>query len=148
MKSLRFISALFACLFVYGTLTAQVINVPNKSEKHFTEKYPNAKNVNWKNNVTDYSASFDLDNTKHKAHYHMDGVWDYTETFIPEESFPKEVKTSFKNSRYADWNMGSTALVENNKGEKMYRYEVKKGIEKKYIFFSKEGKELKTSSSI
>jgi hypothetical protein len=148
MKSLKFIPTVLACILFCGQLIAQVINVPNKSEKHFSEKYPKAANVNWKNNVTDYSASFDQDNLKHKAHYHMDGVWDYTETFLTEDKFPADVKSALTKSRYSEWKILSADLVENNKGEKMYRYELKKGIEKKYIFFDKDGKEIKSKSTI
>lgn len=148
MKQLKIILLLVVGSLLYGTAWTQVINVPNKSEKHFAEKYPDAKNVNWKNNVTDYSATFDLKDKRHKAHYHMDGVWDYTESFITEGEFPGAVTSSFKKSRFADWKLESTAMVENNKGEITYRYELKKGIERKYLFLDETGKEVKTTSSL
>ena len=148
MKRVLLLTALFILYCSSDSLFAQVVNVPNKSEKHLTEKYPEAKNVNWSNNVKNYTAKFIVNDEKYKAYYNIDGSWDFTEVEMDYSKFPAPVATSFKNSRFADWKMESSAFVENNKDEKLYRVEVKKGLEKKYVFFDKDGKEIKTNATL
>jgi hypothetical protein len=148
MKRVIIFAAIFAFVLSSQCLLAQVVNVPNKSEKLLAEKYPEAKNVNWSNNVKNYTAKFTINDEKYKAYYNIDGSWDFTEMEMDYSKFPEEVVTSFKNSRFSDWKMLSTAYVENNKDEKMYRVEIKKGLEKKYIFFDSNGKEMKTNATL
>ncbi|GAO41039.1 hypothetical protein FPE01S_01_00510 [Flavihumibacter petaseus NBRC 106054] len=129
-------------------LSAQVVNVPEKSKKHFFAKYPGATNVDWTNSVAWYTAKFtDKDGTR-EVHYKLDGTWDYTELDMPKASFPAPVQTSVEKSRYAGWEMKSTAYVENRKAEKLYRVEWKKGIEKKYVYYDGTGREIRSSSSL
>ncbi len=137
----------FALLSAYF-VTAQVINVPDKSKKHFFANYPNAKNVDWTNSVAWYTAKFADKQGNHEVHYHLDGTWDYTETDTPQEAFPKAVKSSMEKSRFAGWDMKSTAYVENNKSEELYRVEWKKGIERKYVYYDKTGREIRSSTTL
>ncbi|MDF2188380.1 hypothetical protein [Paraflavitalea sp. CAU 1676] len=139
---------LIVVLFGSLQLSAQVVNIPDKSKKHFAEKYAKAAQVEWKNNAVSYNASFVLNNSKHTAHYHLDGTWDYTEELMAMEKFPSEVKTSVQNSRFAKWKILSTAYLENSHNEKLYRVEFKKGIERKYVFYDATGKEVKSSTTI
>ena len=142
------ILAVVLSLTAFSYLDAQVINIPDKAKKHLGEKYPDAKQVDWRNNAVNYNATFVLNGSKHTAHYTIDGDWDFTEEKIDQATLPDSVKTSVKNSRYANWKVSSTAIVENNKGEKLYRIEFKKGIEKKYLFFDSAGKEVKATGLI
>jgi len=142
------ILAVVLSLTAFSYLDAQVINIPDKAKKHLGEKYPDAKQVDWRNNAVNYNATFVLNGSKHTAHYTIDGDWDFTEEKIDQATLPDSVKTSVKNSRYANWKVSSTAIVENNKGEKLYRIEFKKGIEKKYLFFDSVGKEVKATGLI
>ena len=135
----------FLFLFV---VQSQVVNIPDKTKTHFAEKYPEAKQVDWRNKAVNYVATFVLNNSKYSAWYHMDGVWDYTEETLEQSALPDNVKTALKNSRFSDWKVSSTAYIENNKGEKLYRVEVKKGIEKKYVFYDSAGKEIRTTGLI
>jgi hypothetical protein len=48
-------------------------------------------------------------------------------------------------SRFSDWEKESVAYIVNSKKQNLYRIELKKGIEKKFVFFDKKGKEIKTS---
>ena len=139
---------LLAFMFLGMNLTAQVINVPGKSQKHFGETYPNAKEIKWKNNVSDYVAKFKQDSHNYNAHYNIDGSWDYTEKAIDSTELPVPVKTATHNSRYADWKALSFAYVENNKKQKLYRTELKKGISRKYVFYDESGKEVKSSTTL
>jgi Putative beta-lactamase-inhibitor-like, PepSY-like len=126
---------------------AQVINIPKATKEHFAKKYPDAKEVDWHNNVANYEVKFRNSKGVHRAYYHMDGTWDFTETYIEASQVPAAVNASLAKSRFSDWKLGSTSLVENNKGQKLYRLEVKKGIEKKFVFYDKNGKEIKTAAT-
>jgi hypothetical protein len=131
-----------------GQAFSQVVNIPDKSKEHFAKKYPKVKNPNWDNSITYYMASFTMKKESYRAVYHMDGTWDFTEKKIDKSKLPNAVSASFEKSRFAGWETRSFAFVENNEGQKLYRIEVKKGIEKKYVFYDKDGKEIKTTASI
>jgi hypothetical protein len=146
MKRILFI--LTVALAITQISIAQVINVPEKSKEHFAKKYPKATKADWKNNVTNYTASFVSKKDSYKAVYRMDGTWDYTEKSISRESLPGAVKESFNKSRFESWDYLSTAYVENNDGQKLYRIEAKKGIDKRFIFYDKSGKEVKANQSL
>jgi hypothetical protein len=148
MKKIIFAFSIFLSLFWITSATAQVVDVPKKAKDHFFKKYPDAKDADWNNNVVSYAVKFQHNNHTNRAYYHMDGRWDYTETYMEESELPAAVKESFSKSRFSDWKKEAFALVENNKGKKTYRIEVQKGIEKKSIFFNSNGKEVKSSASL
>lgn len=127
---------------------AQVINVPEKSKKHFFENYPKATKVDWTNSVAWYTAKFKNNGGVYEAHYRLDGTWDYTEQEMTESIFPEPVKSSIEKSRFAGWEMKSTSRIENNDNQTLYRVEWKKGIERKYVFYDKTGKEIKSSTTL
>jgi hypothetical protein len=145
MKKILVMLSLFIYLFGVTTADAQIVDIPKKSKEHFFKKYPEAKNADWNNNAVSYAVKFNMGSDTYRAYYHMDGTWDYTEKYMEFESLPMAVKDSYKKSRVADWKMEAVAAVENNKGKKMYRIEAQKGIEKKTIYYDKNGKEVKSS---
>jgi hypothetical protein len=148
MKKIILAFTCFLSLFWITSATAQVVDVPKKAKDHFFKKYPDAKNADWNNNVVNYAVKFQFNNHTNRAYYHMDGNWDYTETYLEESELPVAVKESLSKSRVSDWKKESFALVENNNGKKSYRIEVKKGIEKKTVFYDSNGKEVKSSASL
>jgi hypothetical protein len=125
--------------------SAQVFNVPNKSKDHFAKHYPAAKEVDWINDVAAYHVKFKQDNVQFKAWYHADGSWDFTENHLAVSEIPASVAESLSKSRFSDWEKESVAYIVNSKKQNLYRIELKKGIEKKFVFFDKKGKEIKTS---
>jgi hypothetical protein len=145
MKSLLF---LFLTSIFLSSVSAQVINVPDNAQKDFQNKYKGATDIKWTNNVTDYTVGFKMDGASSKSHYKIDGTWDYTEKFILTEQAPDKVKESFSKSKYRDWKLKAVAYIENTKGEKLYRYEVKKGATKNYVFFDPEGTLIKTNATL
>jgi hypothetical protein len=146
-KTLALLTFVFSLIWIMPA-DAQVVDVPKKAKDHFFKKYPDAKNSDWNNNVVSYSAKFQLNNHTNRAYYHMDGRWDYTETYLEESELPAAVKESFSKSRISDWKKEAFALVENNNGKKSYRIQVQKGIEKKSVFYNSKGKEVKSSVSL
>jgi hypothetical protein len=148
MKSL--ILSFFAIITLLATdiSLAQVVNIPDKTKNGFAAKYPKATDVKWSNNVSNYTAKFKQNDKPYVAHYNVDGSWDNTETAIDKGDLSKDVTEAFAKCRYADWTVLSTDFVENSKGQSLYRYNLKNGIEKKYLYFDKSGKEVKSSSGL
>ena len=129
-------------------LNAQVVNIPDKAKNHFAKKYPAATEVEWTNNVINYTVHFELDSIKQAAHYSVDGEWTYTDYPIDYETVPEEVKKSVTKSRFSDWKIESSGYVENSKNEKLYRVEFKSGINKRYVFFNENGKEVRSTATL
>lgn len=127
---------------------SQVVNIPDKAKNDFSKKHPSATNVKWDNNVTSYMCHYEEKGIGATAHYNMDGTWDFTEKAINPDSVPAVVNDSFSKSKFSDYEVKEKAFVENTKGQSLYRFEVKKGMDKKYLFFDKGGKLVKTSGSI
>jgi len=145
MKKSLLILSLFIFLAEVKSSQAQVINVPNKSKNHFFKKYPDAKNADWNNNVANYEVKFQISDTTARAYYNINGNWNFTEYYMEESQIPETVKDSFKKSRFADLTKEAFAYVENRKGKKAYRIDLRTGVEKRAIFFDKNGKEVKSS---
>ena len=130
------------------SVSAQVVNIPDKAKTHFASKYPSVKDAKWTNNVTNYTAEFKVKGVPAKATYNVDGSWNYTEVFIPASQVPKSVKDSFAKSQYKDWTVKSIVAEETSKGEKSFRVEAVNGVQKKYIFYDKNGVTLKENAGI
>lgn len=145
MKGKNLLLTVFA-MFLFTWLSAQVVNIPAKAKDDFAKKHPQAKDANWDNKVTYYIVHYNEEGVEATAHYRLDGTWDFTEKKI--NDVPAEVKESFEKSKYRDWDVDEKAFVENDNSEKLYRYEVKKGMEKKYVFFDKAGKFVKENATI
>ena len=78
----------------------------------------------------------------------IDGGWDYTEKFIHKAEVPAVVTESFSKSKYRDDKVKSIVYLENSKKEELYRYEVKNGVTRNYVFFDKTGTLIKTNAVI
>lgn len=127
---------------------AQVVNIPDKAKTHFAEKYPGATEVDWSNNVSNYTAKFRLDGKGYEAHYDIDGGWDNTEHQIQKADLPEAVSSSFAKSRYTDWKLNSIDFVEEPKHPALYRFNLKNGIKKTYLYMDATGKEVKANSGL
>ena len=145
MKKLLLFSLISICL---ATASAQVINVPSKAQKHFLEKYVGASEIDWTNSVVSYVAKFKMGNDFCKAHYKIDGTWDYTEKFISKDSIPAPAKESFSKSKYREWEVKTVAICEYPKKAKLVRIEAHKGISTTYVYFDKDGNLVKTSATL
>lgn len=137
-----------ALLLFTSVAAAQVVNIPDKAKNHFASKYPGIKDAKWTNNVTNYTAEFKAKGVPAKATYNIDGSWNYTEVFIPDSKVPKAVKDEFAKSKYKDWTVKSIVAEETAKGEKSFRVEAVNGLQKKYIFYDKNGVTLKENTGI
>ena len=144
----KLIITFFLGIIIFTGASAQVITVAQHAKTDFGERYKNAKDPKWTNNVTYYICKFKDNGVASTAYYHLDGYWNYTERMIDSTKVPAVVKDSFGKSKYRDWKAKPAVLIEDQKNGTLYRYEVKKGIEKKYVFFDREGKLFKVNATI
>jgi hypothetical protein len=145
MKKIIYITGLFVVLALTTTNTfAQIRKIPAEVTNAFQEKYPDAKSVEWRDKLSSFTASFQLDSTTYIAQFSNKGEWENTEEAIDDTELPEEVKAGFDKSRYADWNMGQVTKIELPGDQFQYKIEVAKGdIKKRNLYFNSEGRMLK-----
>src|SRR5882762_5954660 len=139
-----FISGLF---FIATTARAQFRNIPGQVTDSFKVKYPNAKSVAWRDNVTSFQATFTLDSSKYVARYNSKGEWQQSEKKIKAEGIPAPVKDGLSKSKYADWKVG-TVTERYLPGDKVeFTIFVSKGdLSRKNLTFSSGGQLLKDNT--
>lgn len=60
----------------------------------FSEKYPNAKDVEWKQEEDGWEVEFELDGIEYEAEYDLDGEWLKTEHEISESELPEMIQNT------------------------------------------------------
>ena len=145
MKKIIYVTGLFIILAFTTTNTfAQIRKIPAEVTNAFQEKYPNAKSVEWRDKLSSFTASFQLDSTTYIAQFSNKGEWENTEEAIDATELPGQVKAGFDKSRYTDWTMGQVTKIELPGDEIQYKIEVAKGdIKKRNLYFNSEGRMLK-----
>ena len=145
MKKIIYITGLFAILAIFTTDSfAQIRKIPAEVTNAFQEKYPHATSVEWRDKLSSFTASFQLDSTTYIAQFSSKGEWENTEEAIDESELPEAVKAGFDKSRYTEWTMGQVTKIELPDDEVQYKIEVAKGdIKKRNLFFNSEGRMLK-----
>src|SRR5437868_2889790 len=132
MKKIIYITGLFITLTILSTNSfAQLRKIPAEVTNAFQEKYPEAKSVEWRDKLSSYTASFQLDSTTYIAQFSNKGEWENTEEAIDESELPEAVTNGFGKSKYTDWNMGQVTKIQLPNDEVQYKLEVAKGDIKK-----------------
>jgi Putative beta-lactamase-inhibitor-like, PepSY-like len=123
---------------------AQLRKIPAEVTNRFTEKYPMATNVEWKDKLSGFSASFTLDNLSYTAAFTNKGIWETTEQEIEESDLPETIKDSYEKSKYAEWTIGKMDKIEMPDNVIQYRVEaIKSDIQKRNLYFSSTGRLLR-----
>lgn len=92
-----------------GTASAKAIKdsittPPQAVATAFTTRFPNAREVKWKEMNNDYMANFKVNHQKDVAYYTPEGKWKATETPVKWSwDLPPAVKNGWKKSNYAAW---------------------------------------------
>ena len=147
MKRLLFV--LMASLAMQISI-AQLRKVPSEVTNAFAVKYPEAKDVEWKDNMRSFSARFiSTDSRKCEATFNKKGEWQSTEKDLDSSQLPASVKDGFAKSRYSDRKLTEVVQIEKKDAKVQYRLLVKKNdVEKKYLYFNKEGKLVKEAVTL
>jgi hypothetical protein len=140
MKISRIIFLSFLVLSAVNGFS-QTTKVPQVVEDSLDWRYPGAQNVKWSNEVFYLRASFELNGEKMYAEYTTKGVWRGTKKDWVYEKLPEAVLDAFKKTRYADWPVAEVKIVSTPKDPELYRLTIEKNeIEKKNLFYTKEGR--------
>jgi hypothetical protein len=151
MAQKKIFVALAFCLsiFVFTGVHAQFRKVPAAVTDAMTAKYPNAKSVEWKDKITVFQATFQLDGADHVAKFNSKGEWQSTEKTIAKDDLPAEVKDGFEKSKYSGWEVRSTSIIYLPENDRQYHLYVEKSdLQKKNLLFNSEGKLLKDSITL
>ena len=140
-KLMRYCLALGFVVALFGTATAQVRKVPATVTEAFRTKYPMALNVEWRDRLSGFTASFDQDNVHYESKFNNKGIWQSTENKVEEKDLPAPVKDGFEKSKFAEWTIDEAYKIQ-IPGEKVqYRVQIEKSdIQKKNLLFSSEGR--------
>lgn len=144
----KFLLILVVCS-VTLLVNAQVRKVPVAVTEAFKEQFPKAQQVEWKDKVTGFEASFTLEGARMYARFNMDGEWEKTETVFKFEELNESVKKGFRMSKYNDWEITDVRKIESAEHGLLYSIEVKKNsIQKKKLLFNETGVLQKDNISI
>jgi len=137
-----------SCLFV-AAVQSQLRKLPSEVTDALYQKFPGAKKVSWKDNLTNYEAAFTLDSTNWSAKFNSKGEWMQTVKQIQQTDLNTDVKDGFQKSKYADWEVRTVEEIKEKDKEVVYRILVRKSsLRKMYLYFNKKGQLQKEGTTI
>ncbi len=129
--------------------TAQIRTIPSVVTDSLKSRYPNAKTVSWKDNLTNFEASFTNSNTDYSAKFNSKGEWLESEKKISFNDLNSDVQDGFHKSRFSDWEIRGIKEIREKDKEVIYRILVRKSsLQKKYLYFNKNGQLQKESTAV
>ena len=145
MKKILYFTLLVATLaLISNNSFSQIRKIPAEVTESLSEKYPGATNVEWRDRLTGFTASFTLDSLSYTASFDNKGAWESTEQAIDEDALPEAVADGFDKSRFTDWTVSQVSRIELPSDEVQYKIEVSKGdIKKRNLYYNSEGRLLK-----
>ena len=129
---------------------AQIRKTPAAVATAFEKQYPNVSKIQYEDNLLNVQVHFVSDSGKMIAKYNSDGEWKETDREYNYDNLPADVKTGFDKSKYAaDWKVKETSMIYLPHNEIRYRVKVEKGdLQKKYLFFDRNGRLIKDSLTL
>lgn len=127
-----------------STASAQIRKIPAAVTEAFEARYPDAQQVEWRDKLSAFTASFELKSVAYQASFNSGGEWLQTEHEVDADDLPDPVQDGFEKSRFADWNLERADLIELPDDAIQYRLLVSKGdIRRRHLFFNEKGRLLK-----
>jgi Putative beta-lactamase-inhibitor-like, PepSY-like len=149
MKKISLLVMAVMMFAVCNVTHAQIRKIPAEVTEAFKEKYPDTKNVEWKDKLSAFQVNYEMDDVKYVSRFSSKGAWLQTEKEIEEDALPAAVKDGYSKSKFTEWELKSVSRIESNNNDIQYRLFVRKsGVEKKYLYFDKDGKLVKDSITI
>ena len=132
-----------------NNVLAQVRSVPATVTEAFKSKYPGASNVEWKDKLSGFTASFDNNGGHYEARFNNKAKWQYTEEKISDSALPAPVKDGYNKSKWAEWKIEGVTKIELPGDKVQYRVlVVKSDLQKKNLLFNSEGRLLKDNITL
>ena len=136
-------------IMVSNVLFAQVRDIPEAVKETFSTQYPGAENVKYEDNLVSVQVHFKVNGEKMVAAYNNKGRWKDTEKDWNFDQLPETVKDGFQKSKYADWKVTEVKMIYRPGGSDRYRIKAEKSdIQKKHIFFNKDGRLVEDSITV
>jgi hypothetical protein len=150
MKKLFGFTAVLAFSLLLSTSTfAQLRKIPAEVTDAFITKYPDAKEVEWKDRLTNFTAGFSSAGKSYLASFNKKGEWQSTEQEVEQSELPDVIKDSFSKTKYADWEISKVIKIELPGDEEQYKLEIASGdIKKRNLYFNTKGRLLKDKLTI
>lgn len=144
------------CLLIAGFIltvsnaNAQFRSIPGIVTDSFKLKYPDAKTVTWRDQISYFQAKFSIGNDKYTAKYSSKGEWISAQKEIIEAALPPAVKDGFSKSKYAgEWTIFTVVVIYLPNNITQYGLRIGKGeISRKNLLFSSEGQLLKDGTTL
>lgn len=144
-KTIFLLATMMMGLFIH----AQIREIPQAVKDAFEHQYPNATDVDYKDQLVKVNVHFILDDENYIATYNNNGSWKGSEKEWDFEKLSDAVKDGFSKSKYADWETKEVSVLYIPGGTVQYRILVKKNdLQKKYLFFNTKGRLLRESITL
>jgi len=147
----KILTALFLAgmLLISAVTNAQLRKIPAEVTDAFKDKYPSAAGVEWKDKLSVFQANFLMSGVKYEARFNTKGEWQETLKELDKDKLPDAVNDGFSKSKYTEWEVKEVSFVEKKDESEQYRILVRKSdLEKKFLFFDKNGKLLRDSITL
>ena len=145
MKPIRFVLFLFSVLAI-SQVNAQVTSIPDQAKENFFKQYPDAKNVQWTNDVVNVNARFEQDSNKMNAEYSNKGIWKRTLKDWSYDKLTADIQEGFMKSIYGGKQVLDVKMLYLPGYVIQYRIRVEKNnVENKFLFFNTEGRLIRTT---
>ncbi|MBQ4163435.1 MAG: PepSY-like domain-containing protein [Parabacteroides sp.] len=105
----------------------------------FEDKYPLAKDVEWKMLDNYVVVDFEQNQVDMEAWFDNNGVWYMTEIDVPFILIPDVIQGSFSQSQYATWRVDDVDMIERNTLDTVYVLEVEQGNKELDLYYSLNG---------
>lgn len=149
MKRIRLFTLLLLLQLYVTYSQGQVTTIPDQAKTNFFRQYPDAKNIEWQNNVVNVNVRFEQDTNHLFAEYNNKGIWKWTLKEWSFDQLPGDVKEGFSKSKYSAREVKETKVVYLPGYVIQYRIKVEKsGLERKYVFFNGDGKLLRSTVAL
>lgn len=146
MHLLRLTLVLTFFSFLSQFSSAQVTSIPELAKNSFATQYPNARFIEWHNDIVDVNVRFELDGEMMTAEYSNRGIWKRTLKDWSYDKLDTVVQDGFRKSKYADREVTEVMKLYLPGNEEQWRLKVEKNdFEKKFLYFNLKGRLLRTS---
>ena len=145
----KFLSLLFVSVLFISQSYSQVTSILEQAKENFFKQYPDAKNVQWTNDVVNVNARFEQDSNKLNAEYSNKGIWKRTLKDWSYDKLTADIQEGFMKSIYGGKQVLDVKVLYLPGYVIQYRIKVEKNnVENKFLFFNTEGRLIRTTVAI
>lgn len=145
----KIVSLVIIAMAFIITANAQLRKVPAAVTDAFKAKFSTASQLEWKDRITNFEATFFINGVSNTAKFTKEGTLIETTSTIDFPQLSAKVKDGFNKSKYADWEVQNVITFQETDKPLLYRITAKKNdITKRFLYFSKTGRLVKDSVTL